>query len=64
MHGGAGAAPRGETTPAEDASYRAGLKAALAAGSAVLKAGGSSLDAVEAAVRVMEDDPQFNAGRG
>jgi len=64
IHGGAGAAPRGETTPAEDAAYRAGLKAALAAGSAVLKAGGSSLDAVEAAVRVLEDDPQFNAGRG
>lgn len=43
---------------------RAGLSAALDAGKAVLNAGGPSLDAVEAAVRVLEDDPQFNAGRG
>lgn len=64
IHGGAGAAPRSETDAKADAAYRAGLKAALAAGSAVLRSGGSSLDAVEAAVRVLEDDPQFNAGRG
>jgi beta-aspartyl-peptidase (threonine type) len=51
-------------TPAAEASYRAGLGAALDAGYAVLEKGGSSLDAVTAAVRVMEDDPQFNAGRG
>ncbi|NIP95711.1 MAG: isoaspartyl peptidase/L-asparaginase, partial [Akkermansiaceae bacterium] len=41
-----------------------GLKRALEAGVGVLKTGGSSLDAVEAAIRVMEDDPVFNAGRG
>jgi beta-aspartyl-peptidase (threonine type) len=44
--------------------FRAGLAAALAAGSAILADGGSALDAVEAAVRTLEDDPQFNAGRG
>ena len=51
-------------TPEHEASYRAGLGAALDAGYAVLERGGSSLDAVAAAVRIMEDDPQFNAGRG
>src|SRR5205814_761804 len=45
-------------------SYRAGLAAALDAGYAILEHGGTSLDAVTAAVRIMEDDPQFNAGRG
>lgn len=48
----------------QDRLARAGLSAALEAGIAVLNAGGPSLDAVEAAVRVLEDDPQFNAGRG
>ena len=51
-------------TPDKEASYRAGLAAALDAGYAILERGGSSLDAVTAAVRMMEDDPQFNAGRG
>jgi beta-aspartyl-peptidase (threonine type) len=64
VHGGAGIVERKELTPEEDAAYRAGLEAALAAGARVLAAGGSSLDAVEAAVRVLEDDPRFNAGRG
>lgn len=48
----------------QDRLARAGLAAALDAGIAVLSAGGPSLDAVEAAVRVLEDDPLFNAGRG
>ena len=64
IHGGAGVIERAKMTPAAEASYRAGLGAALDAGYAVLEKGGSSLDAVTAAVRVMEDDPQFNAGRG
>ena len=64
IHGGAGVIPRGALTPEQDRAYRAGLSAALAAGQKVLAAGGESLDAVEAAVRVLEDDPQFNAGRG
>lgn len=64
IHGGAGVIERSSLTPAQDAAYRAALQAALDAGSAVLKGGGSALDAVQAAVQVMEDDPLFNAGRG
>lgn len=64
IHGGAGVIPRGALSPEEDRAYRVGLSAALAAGSKVLVGGGSSLDAVEAAVEVLEDDPHFNAGRG
>jgi len=64
VHGGAGVVERRDLTPEEDAAYRAALDAALAAGARVLAAGGSSLDAVEAAVRTLEDDPLFNAGRG
>ena len=64
IHGGAGVIERAKMTPAAEASYRAGLAAALDAGYAVLDKGGSSLDAVTTAVRTMEDDPQFNAGRG
>jgi len=64
IHGGAGVIERSSLTPAQDAAYRAALQAALDAGSAVLKGGGSALDAVQAAVEVMEDDPLFNAGRG
>lgn len=64
VHGGAGVLDRGDLTPEKDVAYRAGLTAALEAGSKVLKAGGSSLDAVEAAVRTLEDNPLFNAGKG
>jgi beta-aspartyl-peptidase (threonine type) len=48
----------------EEADGRAGIAAALDAGQAILAAGGRALDAVEAAARVLEDDPAFNAGRG
>ena len=64
IHGGAGVIDPSKMTAAREASYRAGLAAALDAGYEVLARGGSSLDAVTAAVRTMEDDPQFNAGRG
>jgi len=64
IHGGAGVIERSRMSPEREASYRAGLSAALDAGYAVLEQGGSSLDAVGAAIRTMEDDPQFNAGRG
>jgi beta-aspartyl-peptidase (threonine type) len=64
IHGGSGRMTRDTQTPAQDAGYRAGLAAALAAGSAVLDDGGCAVDAVEAAVRCLEDDPLFNAGRG
>ena len=64
IHGGAGSMTRDKLTPEQDADIRAALAAALAAGSTVLEGGGSSLDAVEAAVRILEDDPHFNAGKG
>ena len=64
IHGGAGVIARGSLTAEREAAYRTALQAALDAGSAVLKRGGSSLDAVEATIRVLEDDPLFNAGRG
>ena len=64
IHGGAGVIERSHMSPEREASYRAGLAAALDAGYAVLERGGAALDAVAAAVRTMEDDPQFNAGRG
>ncbi len=64
IHGGAGVIEPARMSPEKAASFRAGLGAALDAGYAVLEKGGSSLDAVTAAVRLMEDDPQFNAGRG
>jgi beta-aspartyl-peptidase (threonine type) len=64
IHGGAGVIQRGDLTAQKEIAYRTGLNAALAAGQKVLAAGGSSLDAVEATIRVLEDDPLFNAGRG
>jgi beta-aspartyl-peptidase (threonine type) len=64
VHGGAGVIERGSLTPERERAYRAALLGALDAGSAVLRRGGSSLDAVEATIRVLEDDPLFNAGRG
>ncbi|WP_426022215.1 isoaspartyl peptidase/L-asparaginase family protein [Brevundimonas sp. PWP3-1b1] len=64
IHGGAGVIERSSLTPEQDAAYRASLQRALDAGSAVLDRGGSALDAVQAAVEIMEDDPLFNAGRG
>jgi L-asparaginase / beta-aspartyl-peptidase len=64
VHGGAGAVPRDALSAEREARYRAGLEAALDGGYAVLERGGTSLDAVASAVRVLEDDPLFNAGRG
>ncbi len=64
VHGGAGVMRRADMTPEMDAAYRAGLNDALDAGSKVLASGGSSLDAVEAAIRILEDNPNFNAGKG
>lgn len=64
IHGGAGVLDRATMSPERAAAYRAGLNAALKTGGATLEAGGTSLDAVEAALRVLEDDPLFNAGRG
>jgi beta-aspartyl-peptidase (threonine type) len=64
IHGGAGTIDRAKMTPEREKEYRAGLERALSAGYDILKRGGSSLDATEAAVRVLEDAPHFNAGKG
>src|SRR5215204_3874619 len=64
IHGGAGTILRSQMTPELEAEYRSGLEAGLKAGWDVLSNGGSSLDAVEAAVVSLEDFPLFNAGRG
>ncbi len=64
IHGGAGESEWEHMDAATAAAYHESLAKALAAGSAVLKGHGKALDAVEAAVKVLEDDPLFNAGRG
>jgi beta-aspartyl-peptidase (threonine type) len=64
IHGGAGAIARAGMSKELEKQFRAGLEAALDAGYAVLDSGGTSLDAVTTSVRILEDDPQFNAGRG
>jgi beta-aspartyl-peptidase (threonine type) len=64
IHGGAGVIERANLSPEQDAAYRAALTRALEAGGKVLQDGGSALDAVQAAIQLMEDDPLFNAGRG
>jgi len=64
IHGGAGVITRGSMTRDEEEAYRNDLGRALDAGYDLLAAGGSGLDAVTAAVRILEDSPLFNAGRG
>ncbi len=64
IHGGAGIIERGRVTAEQEARIRSGLEQALDAGAGLLAGGGSALDAVQAAVEVLEDDPCFNAGRG
>jgi beta-aspartyl-peptidase (threonine type) len=64
IHGGAGIIEKARMTRDKDREIRAALDHALATGAAVLAAGGSAVDAVEAAVGELEDNPNFNAGRG
>lgn len=64
IHGGAGTITRENLSAEMEKEYRAKLEESLRAGHAILAKGGSSLDAVEAAVRIMEDSPLFNAGKG
>ncbi|MFC3080027.1 isoaspartyl peptidase/L-asparaginase family protein [Phenylobacterium terrae] len=64
IHGGAGVIDRNALTPDQEKAYRDGLTRAAEAGARVLRAGGTSLDAVEAAVVELENNPLFNAGRG
>ena len=64
IHGGAGTILPSELTPEKEAAYKEGIKAALEKGYAILKNNGSSLDAVTEAVKTLEDNPLFNAGKG
>ena len=64
MHGGAGVIERTSMTPERDRQYRAGLDEAIHAAAKVLDANGSAVDAVEAGLRLLEDNPLFNAGKG
>ena len=64
IHGGAGNIVEGRFTPEEEKAYHEGLQAALKAGYDVLAKGGTSVDAVKAAINQMELNPIFNAGRG
>jgi L-asparaginase / beta-aspartyl-peptidase len=61
VHGGAGPGP---ADAEQEARWRAGCAAAVDAGAALLRTGGAALDAVQVALRVLEDDPAYNAGRG
>lgn len=64
LHGGAGVLRRDQMSPEKEAACRETLAKAARAGWDILEKGGSSLDAVETAVRVLEDSPLFNAGKG
>ena len=64
IHGGAGNLVKMKLTPEEEESYKQAIDAALAAGSAILANGGTSIEAVEAAITSLEDCPLFNAGKG
>ncbi len=64
IHGGAGTIEKSKFTPKEEQAYRAKLTQAVEAGYKVLEQGGESLDAITAAIQVMEQSTYFNAGRG
>lgn len=64
IHGGAGALEPGRYTQEQEAAFHAKLEEALQAGYGVLEEGGAALDAVTAAITIMEDSPLFNAGKG
>src|SRR5436190_7089138 len=64
VHGGAGTIIRSVMTPDRESAYKLALQDAILSAENILKKGGDSLDAVEHAVRTMEDNPLFNAGRG
>lgn len=64
VHGGAGVIPREDLTPERAKAARSTLDAALLAGHSILARGGKSLDAVIAAIKILEDSPLFNAGKG
>ncbi len=64
IHGGAGTILKKNMTPEREAAYKAKLEEAIRVGYEILKDGGTSLDAVQKTINVMEDSPLFNAGKG
>lgn len=64
LHGGAGTILKNLMTPEKELAYKKGLELALTAGENLLKKGASSVDAVEACIQTLEDNPLFNAGKG
>jgi len=64
IHGGAGTIVKEDMTPALEQAYKAGLQQALDVGYSVLENGGSAVEAVRAAIRILEDNVLFNAGKG
>lgn len=64
IHGGAGTLIKGKMTEAKEVAYKEALNIALLAGYSILENGGTSMDAVEEAVKKLEDSPLFNAGKG
>jgi beta-aspartyl-peptidase (threonine type) len=64
LHGGAGTIVRGKMSAEMEANYRTMLTQALTTGYDILKKNGGGLDAIEAALKILEDSPLFNAGKG
>jgi len=64
IHGGAGTIEKARFTPEKEAAYRAKLTESVEAGYAILEKGGTSLDALTAAINILENSPFFNAGKG
>lgn len=64
IHGGAGTILKKNITPEKEAAYTKSLQLALDSGATILKNGGTALDAVETVVKILEDNPLFNAGKG
>ena len=64
IHGGAGTLNKSQFTPALEAKYKSGLDSALLVGNSILEKGGTALDAVEATVKVLENNPLFNVAKG
>ena len=64
IHGGAGTILKSEMTPEKEKAYQQGLNDALQTGYTILAKGGTALDAVEASIKILEDNPLFNAGKG
>lgn len=64
IHGGAGTILKSAMTPEKENAYKSALQESITAGESILKKGGAALDAVEAAIRSLENNPLFNAGKG